>query len=126
MAGPRRLVAVLAVLLLGLLAGSGWLLWSLAVLRIEVAFAAEQTAIFEQMRQEALQGDARTAAGCLEYVVNYYPSGTKQRAGSKLDRLVERARALAVADIVAHLRRTTGEDLGDAPEPWVRKYAPRD
>jgi hypothetical protein len=61
----------------------------------------------------------------LRYVISYYPSGSKQRTGSKLDRVVERHRTAVVRDIVAHLRRTTGQDLGEGPEPWIQKYAQR-
>ncbi len=101
----------------------GCLFWSYGWLKIRVAFASEQTQIFEEMRTQALQSDATGAAGCLEYVVGYYPSGSKQETGSRLDRMVERERALAVRDIVAYLRTKTGQDLGESPEAWIQKYA---
>src|SRR4051794_5157523 len=104
---------------------AAWLAWELAWLRIEVAFAEEQTAIFEKMRARAVRSDAAEAAGCLAYVVSYYPSGTKQRQGSRLDRVVERARARAVAEIIGHLRAKTGLDLGDDPKAWTGRFAPR-
>ena len=75
------------------------------------------------MRLGALRSDPAEAAGCLEYVVSYYPSGTKQEAGSRLDRMVERERALALRDILSYLRVKMGEDLGEAPEAWIQKYA---
>jgi hypothetical protein len=43
----------------------------------------------------------------------------------RVDRMVERDRALAVRDILACLRIKTGEDLGDSPEAWIQKYAKR-
>jgi len=67
----------------------------------------------------------RDIAESLEYVVWYYPSGTKQEAGSRLDRVVERHRKAVVRDIVAHLRSVTNQDLGERPEPWIEKYAQR-
>jgi len=81
--------------------------------------------IFAEMRTRSLQADSADAAGNLEYVVGYYPSGSKQETGSRLDRIVERERALAVRDIIAHLRIKTGEDLGENPEAWIKKYAKR-
>jgi hypothetical protein len=90
-----------------------------------VAWASEQTQIFDEMRTKALQSDAPGAAGCLEYVVGYYPSGSKQETGSQLDRMVERGRTLAARDIIAYLRAKTGEDLGESPEAWIQKYAKR-
>ncbi len=101
-----------------------WAVWAsidLAVFKIRAALASEQTSIFAQMRAEAITGDVTRAAECLEYTVHYYPSGTKQIPGSTLDRIVERARAEAAAAIIDHLRRVTGLDLGDEPQPWIEQ-----
>ncbi len=106
----------LAILFVALLLSYG-LLW------LRAGFADEQTRNFEMSRNKALQSDAAGAASCLDFVVYYYPSGTKQEAGSGLDRTVERVRRSAIRDIIAHLRTLTGEDLGESPEPWVAKYA---
>jgi len=121
--GYKRLTIVLGVVCVGLLVLYGCLFWSYGWLKVRVTFASEQTQIFEEMRTQALQSDATGAAGCLEYVVGYYPSGSKQETGSRLDRMVERERALAVRDIVAYLRTKTGQDLGESPEAWIQKYA---
>jgi hypothetical protein len=71
-------IVLLAILL-------GWQSWNHARLKIEVAFAEEQTRIFQQIRQQAIAGSPSGAAESLACVVNYYPSGTKQREGSRLD-----------------------------------------
>ena len=110
------LIVLLAILL-------GWQSWNHARLKIEVAFAEEQTRIFQQMHQQAMEGSPSGAAESLAYVVNHYPSGTKQREGSRLDSVVERMRSCAVRDIISHLRQKTGEDLGEKPEAWIEKYA---
>ena len=102
-------------------AALGW--WQYVRLSLRVAFAEEQTEIFNAMRSQALTGGATEAARCLQYVVSYYPPGTKQIEASRLDRIVERSRGSATADILAHLRVTTGSDLGATPEPWIRQYA---
>ena len=107
----------------GLLVLCGWLYLSRAWLAIRVSFAYEQTKIFDEMRTQALTSDAARAAGCLGYVVSYYPSGTKQETGSHLDQIVERDRTLAARDIMAYLRTKTGEDLGNNPSAWIQKYA---
>ena len=117
--GYNRLTCFFFVVCFALLVSSGWLYWSYGMLRIQVAFASEQTKIFDEMRKKALQSDATEAAGFLAYAAYYYPSGTKQEAGSRLDRIVEGDRALAVRDIIAYLRTKTGEDLGAGPEPWI-------
>jgi hypothetical protein len=97
--------------------------WQYLPLSLRIAFADEQTEIFDAMRSQALAGDPTHAAHCLQYVVTYYPPGTKQAQSSPLNRIVERSRARATADIIAHLRATTHTDLGAAPEPWIRQYA---
>lgn len=121
----KRLTITLGVVCAGLFLLSGYLYWTYGVLKIRVAFASEQTQIFEDMRTKAFQGDAATAAGCLQYVVWYYPSGTKQVPSSRLDRMVEREREHAVRDILSYLRTKTGEDLGENPEAWIEKYDKR-
>ena len=114
---------MLSIIAGGLVSLSGYLLVSYAEVSVRIAFAADMTDIFAEMRARALQGNVAEGAICLEYVVNYYPSGTKLDTGSRLDRIVERDRARAVADIIAHLRRQTGEDLGDDPGTWIKKFA---
>ena len=123
--GYKRLTIALGVAVIGLVVLFGCLFWSYGWLKIGVSFASEQTQIFEDMRTKALQSDVAGAACCLEYVVGYYPSGTKQQTGSKLDRMVERERAHAERDIIAYLRTKTGQDLGQSPEAWIQKYAPK-
>jgi hypothetical protein len=60
-------------------------------LRVRIALADEQTAIFDDMRVKAERADATEALDYLEYTLRCYPSGTKQIEGSQLDRIVERA-----------------------------------
>jgi hypothetical protein len=117
------LVIAFSVVCLGLMVLCGCLLWNYGWLKIQVAFASDQTQIFEDMRKQALQSDPTGAVGCLQYVVNYYPSGSKQETGSRLDRIVERERTQAVRDIISHLRTKTGQDLGENPDAWIQKYA---
>jgi hypothetical protein len=121
----KRLTIALGLGCLGFLVLCGCLFWNHGWLKIHVAFASDQTQIFDEMRTRALQSDPAGAAGCLQYVVNYYPSGSKQETGSRLDRIVERERAFAVRAIIAHLRAKTGQDLGENPDAWMQKYAPK-
>ena len=122
----KRLAVVLLAFCGVLFVGSGFLFWSYGYLSLRVAFADDQTQIFDEMRTQALQSTAPPdIARSLEYVVNYYASGTKQLAGSELDRVVERHHTAVVRDIIEHLRRTTGQDLGESPEPWIQKYSAR-
>lgn len=117
------LVLSLVIATVVLISVSGMLAWQMAWLSVHVAFAEEQTEIFDAMRVKAIAApDPKTAADCLGYVVNYYPSGSKQDVGSRLDKVVERQRASAIRDIILDLRQKTGEDLGDDPQIWIQKY----
>ncbi len=95
------------------------------MLKLRVAFADGQIAIFDQMKVSANgTTDPRKLSGQLEYVVNYYPSGSKQVKGTQLDRVVESARSNAIAAIISHLRTATGKDLGTDPQKWLNDYPP--
>ncbi len=119
----KRATIGLCIACAGLVALNCYFVWSYAWLQVQVAFASEQTRVFEQMSVKAAANDEDVALASLEYVVSYYPSGTKQEKGSRLDLIVERERAFAVKEIIAHLRVKTGKDFGDSPEAWIQKYA---
>ena len=96
------------------------------MLKLRVDFAAGQIATIEEMKTAAGETtDPHKLSGQLQYVVSYYPSGSKQFNGTSLDRVVETARSNAVAAIIAHLRATTGKDLANDPEAWFKEYAPK-
>jgi hypothetical protein len=112
-----RLIA--SVIALVVVISAGKLLYDHVELRLRVIFACDQVAIFEEMRVKASQSEPIKAVGYLEYVVRYYPSGTKQAQGSKLDAVVEASRRLAVHAILADLRARSGKDFGHDPEEWI-------
>jgi hypothetical protein len=85
---------------------------------VEIAFADEQTATFDQMRRQTAESAAVDVSD-LEYALWYYPSGTKQTKGSRLDRVVERARQGAMREIIGILRSRTRKDFGDDPRRWI-------
>jgi hypothetical protein len=89
---------------------------------LRLAFADDQTEIFEEMRIKASQAEPSKAVQYLDYAASYYPSGSKQVPGSRLDRVVERARRSAVREIIADLRARTGEDFGDDPQRWIEHF----
>jgi hypothetical protein len=117
----HRKIAV-GIGLVALTLGFTALVFALGSLTLHVSFADDQTEIFEAVRAEALRSKPAKAAACLEGIVNYYPSGTKQEVGSKLDRIVERARQEAIRAVIADLRQKTGSDLGDEPQPWIDAF----
>jgi hypothetical protein len=104
------------------LALSGWVLFSYLYLRVQVVLANDQTWHFAQSRDHALATKNAEGVVDLQKIVQEYPSGTKQSKGSLLDQMVERQRAAAVREVVAHLRKETGQNLGDDPTVWIEKY----
>jgi len=95
-------------------------------LKLRVSFAAEQLSIFDSALLSANKTRSpRELSAELEYVINYYPSGSKQIRGSDLDRIVEIARSNARREIINRLRTVTGRDLGDEPDPWCKEYPPQ-
>lgn len=120
----RRLSIKLGVLAGILFALLVWLFGHNALLTVRLAKADGDTAIYEQMMRDALSTtDSASAAKFLNYMWNFYPSGSVQEVGSRLDRIVERGRMSSALVIIAHLRVITGKDLGDKPEPWIEKFA---
>jgi hypothetical protein len=97
-------------------------------LTLHVAFACEQINIFDVMRLKAMKSTPVEAAGYLEYTEKYYPSGTKQIPGSRLDAIVETARSNATREIIGYLRLKTGKDFGEEPKKWIEqlKVVPTD
>lgn len=121
----RRLAISLGVIVVLLAGICGWQFWKLTWLRVQLAFAVEQTQIFEDMRSKSLAtSDPAEAAGFLAYTVWYYPTGSKQDASSFLDEIVERDRDAAIRDIIADLRIKTGQHLGGDPQAWLEAYDP--
>lgn len=95
------------------------------MLKLKVAFADGQVAIFEEMKASASSTtDPQQLSGKLEYVLNYYPTGSKQVKGTQLDRIVETARSNSIAAIITRLRGVTGKDFGNDPQQWLKEYPP--
>jgi hypothetical protein len=84
-----------AVALLCIIAFLGW--WKYLEYRIRGGMADDQTKYFSEVVLQAY--DLKTIKEIEEHIEAiqlYYPSGGKQRVGSHLDRIVERARVGAI------------------------------
>ena len=97
----RKRYAVYGVVVIGATLFLFLCVISWGVLSLHAAFADDQTAFFEEMvhRAETSLAESppniRAAKQYREAIETYYPSGTKQVVGSKLDRVVERMRMLS-------------------------------
>ena len=90
-----------------------------SILDVRVSRAAEQLNVFRDMIEKAAQGSYEDGLGALAYTVSYYPSGSKQLKGSRLDTIVEQARQDTVASIIEVLKQKGPADLGPDPQPWL-------
>lgn len=117
-----RVVRVLSVLVVMLAMLCIWLMRQQAKATEQAEFAQEQIRIFNELSNRALVGNPAQSAEYLRRVVTYYPSGTKLESGSPLDQIVELQRQRAIQEIITMLRVRTRDDLGRAPEPWIKKY----
>lgn len=114
---------ILAVLLVFALGIAGYWFVRHGFLQVQSALAEEQTLYFEQAREQGLESSRpEDIVGCIEGTLRYYPSGSKQTTGSHLDRMVERARRLAVEDLIRHLKNKTDLDLGNDPQKWIERF----
>jgi len=75
---------------------------------------------YEERRLEAIRGDLQQAAQSLKSVVEYKP--LKVRPEGDPGRVLQLVRQGAIREIIARLRIQSGEDLGDDPEAWLKKY----
>lgn len=74
-------------------------------MRVRIDFAKDQVEIFDQMVRQTRTSNVQDAEDELRYVQGYYPSGTKQKKGSRLDSIVETARTHAISLIEQELQR---------------------
>lgn len=98
--------------------------FSYGMLMIRVAMAHEQVMIFEYSRVQGIKEEPAECISCLKYIINYYPSGSKQIEGHPLDQIVETARAGAAREVISYLREKTGKDFGDDPQAWLDAIKP--
>jgi hypothetical protein len=84
-----------------------WLIYEkgrFAVRELQIKFAGEQVALFDEMVDKAIAlADEDQVRRVRQYIEWYYPSGTKQKENSELDSIVESARRAACARIEAHI-----------------------
>lgn len=123
----RRILS--AVVIAALLVVIVWQYLLYVDLRLRAAFAEEQIAVFSDLTDRAQSSleqnpaDVKAAVQFLAYVRDYYRSGTKQSAGSALDRVVENSRRMTMLRMMEMLRQATGEDAGSEPEDWISTLA---
>ena len=75
---------------------------------------------YEERRLAAVKGDIQQAAENLKSVAEY--KSLKVPAEGDLGRALKVVRQAAIREIIARMRTLSGDDLGEDPEPWIKKY----
>ncbi len=113
------LIAVFALLLLLLVTG----FLKQMELSTQIGYARRVVFELQEWRDSALRAEVAQAAEKLKWASQGHNS--KQKEGSPLDQICSNQRTNVIRDIVAYLRTKTGYDLGDNPQAWIDKYAPK-
>lgn len=117
-AGYKRLLFVLSAAVVALLLCMVSLALKYADLRMEAGGAWLLIAEFQGIRSHLSELDAPGLADRLDTTVRR----SLNFKNASLKRVVEHERARMVRDLITNLQKKTGEDLGDDPSPWIRKY----
>ena len=106
-----RRVKEIIIVFLAVVVCCAW--WDYLDIRIRVAMAEDQTQFFDEVVQVSVQEKSvdKILSG-IEAIKIYYPSGSKQRPGSHLDRMVERARTNAISKLQELTARQRAESKG--------------
>ena len=75
----------------------------------------------DKCRDWALHADIPKAVEYLDTLDQSPPREWTVRIGNR-GRVIELERASAIREVIAYLRKKTGEDLGDDPKKWIEKY----
>ncbi len=103
----------------GLIIGLLWyVLWKDQKGRLDEKGAWDLIMDFEKSRDVALRSEAKVAVQMLEAIAHHTP----KLAGSYHSMMAERERARDVHEIIEHLRKITGQDLGEDPQRWIDQY----
>jgi hypothetical protein len=89
------MVLTLTLVLLTSLLANVFLVYRNVRTRLEIEFALEQITTFRNVSSQVESGRISSDEG-REYILGYYPAGTKLQESSSLSRLVEEVREIAV------------------------------
>ncbi len=106
-----RRVKEIIIVFLAVVVCCAW--WDNLDIRIRVAMAEDQIQFFDEVVQSSVQKKSvEEIPSGIEAIRIYYPSGSKQRTGSHLDRMVERARTNAITKLEEQAARLRTESKG--------------
>lgn len=102
-----------------------WSVFSNALVEVETTLADEHARELETLRDHALAStNATEIVDTLRYMAIYYAPSDPEVLKKRHESLLRRVRRVLIREVIDHLRKLTGRDLGDDPAPWVAAYAP--
>lgn len=88
-------------------------------------FAVDQTGVFQRLEERAydklnqVPPDFAAAEELIRGIESYYPSGTKQKAGTAMDRVIEHSRNATIRAIKCKIellkQNLAGQPLSESP-----------
>ena len=119
-AGYKRLTVILSILSCGLLLALGLVLHKYTWLKSDIRFAGEVTRSIREEVRFAIKNGVTAAADELQRL--NVPEEARHPENPAMDS-IELERSRAFSDLIGFLRRETGKDLGDSPDPWIEAFA---
>ena len=114
----KQLVVLLAFVIVVLLIRNHGYDMKLRAERKQRIDAQDRVELIDTLRDNAVRVEARAAVGDLDAIIQIPPKQNTNFYGMA----VQHARTNAVRDIIEYLRKRTGDDLGDDPQKWIKKY----
>lgn len=116
--GYKRSLVVLSIAVVLLLACVWHLVWRYSLQRAD-ARAAWSTVVDYERSQRVL------GAMTVNDTVAYLDAITRANLSASdrhLSMIMQRERTRVVRDVIQELRKKTGEDLGEDPQAWIKRY----
>jgi hypothetical protein len=94
-----------------------------AKLQATETHTAKAVKAFSDAQEVACKADPTQAVRELQYMLAWTP--VYYRSNSSHAYIIDHSRAQALSNVLSHLRKETGEDLGDDPNAWIQRYQSR-
>jgi hypothetical protein len=103
-----------------LLVAFGFVVLLMLGAQTETTYTRVAVSEYERLRLEAENGDISQAASALRDALAFWPSKIPHE--SRAAGVVAALRNSTVREILTRMRSLSREDLGNDPEPWLKKY----
>ncbi len=120
--GYKRSLALLSAVVVVLLGCLWGFVWKCSLLRIDAQGAWILIMEYDKERRALSDMGVGDTVAYLHAIAH----ASLNASDRHLSMIMQRERAQAVQNVIQDLRKKTGEDLGEDPEAWIRRYYPQD